>query len=31
VQYVRNPSAEPTGPDAWVLGLRVEIGFRLLD
>jgi porin len=31
VQYVRNPSADPTVPDAWVLGLRVEIGFRLLD
>lgn len=31
VQYVRSPGADRTVPDALVLGLRVEIGFRLLD
>lgn len=31
LQYVRNPSADPTIDDAWVLGLRVEMAFRLID
>lgn len=31
MQYVRNPSADPTIPDALILGLRAEITFRLID
>ncbi|RYY28531.1 MAG: carbohydrate porin [Sphingomonadales bacterium] len=31
VQYIRNPSADPSIGGAWVLGLRSEISFRLLD
>jgi len=30
VQYIRNPSADPSIEDAWLLGLRSEISFRLL-
>lgn len=30
-QYIRRPSADPTTPDALVLGLRTEIGFDLFD
>lgn len=31
LQYVRNPSADPGIDDAWVVGLRVEMAFRLID
>ncbi|MCI4591810.1 carbohydrate porin [Sphingobium sp. BYY-5] len=31
LQYVRNPSADPSIDDAWVIGLRVEMAFRLID
>lgn len=30
-QYIRRPSADPTVPDALVLGVRTEIGFDLFD
>jgi porin len=31
MQYVRNPAADPTIRDAWVVGLRFAVGFRLID
>jgi porin len=31
LQYVRSPSADPSIDDAWVVGLRVELAFRLID
>lgn len=31
LQYVRNPSADRAIDDAWVVGLRIEMAFRLLD
>ena len=31
MQYVRNPAADPSIRDAWVVGLRFAVGFRLID
>jgi porin len=31
MQYVRNPAADPSIRDAWVVGLRFAFGFRLID
>ncbi|CCW16384.1 hypothetical protein EBBID32_7200 [Sphingobium indicum BiD32] len=31
MQYVRNPAADPSIRDAWVVGLRFAIGLRLID
>lgn len=31
MQYVRNPAADPTIGDAWVVGLRFSVGLRVVD